>query len=140
MGVKCKIIKFWELEIKNQAKLKSTLKYLNLESFTAGKVHNLWSSAKYNSHGVQKAFLRCRELQLTRKRFIRQLVLTLETAEDTSPRRWAGEDVLRVILDASVLYAWFVEVDDDFLDTIFSLTRSLCNALHAKCSALLDCA
>ena len=57
MEVKCKINKFWELEIKNQAKLKSTLKYLNLESFTAGKVHKLWSSAKYNSHGVLKAFV-----------------------------------------------------------------------------------
>ena len=57
---------------------------------------------------------------------------------DTSSRRWTGEDVLRVILDASVL--WFAEVDDDFLDTIFSLTRSLCIALHAKRSTLLDCA
>ena len=55
--VKCKINKFWELEIKNQAKLKSTMKYLNLESFTAGKVHKLWSSAKYNSHGVQTTFV-----------------------------------------------------------------------------------
>ena len=36
MEVKCKINKFWELELKNQAKLKSTLKYLNLESFMAG--------------------------------------------------------------------------------------------------------
>ena len=59
---------------------------------------------------------------------------------DTSSRRWAGEDMLRVILDASVLSAWFAEVDDDFLDTIFSLTKSLCNALHAKRNALLDCA
>ena len=58
---------------------------------------------------------------------------------DTSSRRWAGEDVLRVIPDASVLSILFT-VDDDFLDTIFSLTRSLCNALHAKPSALLDCA
>ena len=58
---------------------------------------------------------------------------------DTSSRRWAGEDVLRVILDASVLSTWFAEVDDDFLDTIFSLTRSLCYALHAKRSTLLDC-
>ena len=84
--------------------------------------------------------LRCRELQLTREPFIRQSVLTLETAVDTSSRQWAGEDVLRVILDASVLSAWFAEVDNDFLDTIFSLTRSLCNALHAKRGALLDCA
>ena len=59
---------------------------------------------------------------------------------DTSSRRWAGEDMLRVILDASVLSAWFAEIDDDFLDTIFSLTRSLCNTLHVKRSALLDCA
>ena len=57
LEVKCKINKFWELEIKSQAKLKSTLKYLNVESFAAGKVHRLWSSAKYNSHGVQKAFV-----------------------------------------------------------------------------------
>ena len=71
--------------------------------------------------------------------FIRQLVLMLETAVDTSSRRRAGEDVLRVIPDASVLSIWFA-VDDDFLDTIFSLTRSLCNALHANCRALLDCA
>ena len=75
---------------------------------------------------------RCRELQLTREPFIRLLVLMLETAVDTSSRRWADEDVLRVILDASVLSIWFVEVDADFLNTIFSLTRSLCNALHAR--------
>ena len=40
---------------------------------------------------------------------------------DTSSRRWAGEDVLRAILDASVLSICFAEVDEDFLDTIFSL-------------------
>ena len=59
---------------------------------------------------------------------------------DTFSTRWASEDVLRVILDASVSSIWFTEVDDDFLDTVFSLTRSLCSALHAKRSALLDCA
>ena len=64
----------------------------------------------------------------------------LETALDTSSRRWACEDVLRVILDASVLSIWFAEVDDDFLHTKFYLTRSLCYALHAKRSALSDCA
>ena len=42
---------------KSQARLKSTLKYLNLGSFAVGKVHRLWSSAKYKSHGVQKAFV-----------------------------------------------------------------------------------
>ena len=59
---------------------------------------------------------------------------------DTSSRGWAGEGVLRVVLDASVLSILFAEVDNDFIDTIFSLIRSLCNALHAKRSALLDCA
>ena len=59
---------------------------------------------------------------------------------DTSSRGWAGEGVLRVVLDASALSIWFAEVDNDFLDTIFSLIRSLCNAFHAKRSALLDCA
>ena len=59
----------------------------------------------------------------------------LETAVDSFSRRWAGEDVLGVILGASVLSIWFAEVDNDFLDTIFSLTRSLCSALHAKRSA-----
>ena len=53
MEVKCKINIFWELEIKNQAELKSTLKYLNLKSFTAGKVHKLWSSEKYNSWSAE---------------------------------------------------------------------------------------
>ena len=51
--------------------------------------------------------------------------LMLETAVDTSSRRWADEDVIRVILDAFKLSIWFAEVEDDFLDTIFSLTRSL---------------
>ena len=41
---------------------------------------------------------------------------------------------------ASVLSIWFADVDDDFLDTVVSLTRSLCYVLHAKRSALLDCA
>lgn len=84
--------------------------------------------------------LRCRVLQLVREPFINQLRLILETAVDTSSRRWVGEDMIRVILDASVLSIWFADVDADFLDTVFSLTRSLCYALHAKRSALLDCA
>ena len=105
--------------------------------FTVAKVCPLYL---LDDETLDHFLLRCRELQLTREPFIRQLVLTLETAVDTSSRRWAGEDVLRVILDASVLSAWFAEVDDHFLDTIFSLTRSLCNALPAKRSALLDCA
>ena len=105
--------------------------------FTVAKVCPL---CQLDDETMGHFLLRCKELQLTREPFIRQLVLTLETAVDTSSRRWAGEDVLRVILDAYVLLAWFAEVDDDLLDTIFSLTRSLCNALHAKRSALLDCA
>ena len=109
----------------------------HFNQFTVAKVCPL---CQLDDETLDHFLLRCRELQLTREPFIRQLVLTLETAVDTSSRRWAGEDVLRVILDASVLSAWFAEVDDDFLDTIFSLTRSLCNALHAKRSALLDCA
>ena len=55
--VKCQINKFWELEIESQAKLKSTLKYLNFESFVAGKVHRLWSGAKCITHGVQNVFV-----------------------------------------------------------------------------------
>ena len=109
----------------------------HFNQFTVAKVCPL---CQLDDETLYHFLLRCRELQLTREPFIRQLVLTLETAVDSSSRRWAGEDVLRIILAASVLSAWFAEVDDDFLDTIFSLTRSLSNALHAKRSALLDCA
>ena len=94
--------------------------------FTVAKVCSL---CQLDDETLDHFLLRCRELQLTREPFIRQLVLTLETAEDTSSRRWAGEDVLRVILDASVLSAWFAEVDDDFLDTIYFHSQEAC-AMH----------
>ena len=55
--VKCQITKYWENIIIAEARLKSTLRYLNFENFKAGRVHQLGSSAKYNQHSVHKAFI-----------------------------------------------------------------------------------
>ena len=40
-----------------EARLKSTLRYLNLENFQIGQVHKLWSRVKYNQHSVIKDFV-----------------------------------------------------------------------------------
>ena len=57
MEVKCQITKYWEKVIIAEASLKSTLRYLNFENCKAGRVHQLWSSARYNQHSVHKAFI-----------------------------------------------------------------------------------
>ena len=40
-----------------EARLKSTLRYLNFENYQVGRVHELWSSAKCNQHSVYKSFV-----------------------------------------------------------------------------------
>ena len=55
--VKCQITRYWENIIIAEARMKSTLRYLNFENYKAGRVHQLWSSAKYNQHSVHKAFV-----------------------------------------------------------------------------------
>ena len=55
--VKCQITRYWENIIIAEAWLKSTLRYLNFGNYKAGRVHQLWPSAKYNQHSVHKAFV-----------------------------------------------------------------------------------
>ena len=55
--VKSQITRYWENIIIAEARLKSILRYLNFENYKAGRVHQLWSSAKYNQHSVHKAFV-----------------------------------------------------------------------------------
>ena len=40
-----------------EARLKSTLRYLNFENYQVGRVHELWSSAKYNQLSVYRSFV-----------------------------------------------------------------------------------
>ena len=54
--VKLHIRKYWEKSIA-EARLKSTLRYLNFENYQVGRVHELWSSAKCNQHSVYKSFV-----------------------------------------------------------------------------------
>ena len=55
--VKLHIRKYWEKSIIAEARLKSTLRYLNFENYKVGRVHELWSSAKCNQHSVYKSFV-----------------------------------------------------------------------------------
>ena len=75
----------------------------NRARFNQFTVANVCPLCQLDDETLDHFLLRCRELQLAREPFINQLGLMLETAVDISSSRWAGEDVLRVILDASVL-------------------------------------
>ena len=57
---------------------------------------------------------------------------------NTTGRDWAGEYIVQVILDPSILSSWCEVKDESALDKLFSISRSLCYAMHAKRSALLD--
>ena len=178
--VKTHISEYWEKSIVNEARSKSTLRYLNFENFQIGCVHKLWTSVKYNQHSVHKAFVhvklsvgtyiiqsnkvrvnqfqvsklcplcnreteslehflfRCSELQRVRDPIVHQIGLLLETSVNTTGGDWAGEDIVQVILDPSMLLPWCEVKDESALDKLFSISRSLCYAMHAKHSALLD--
>ena len=49
-----------------------------------------------------------------------------------------GKRMIELILDPSILLSWCKVEDESALDQLFSITRSLCYALHVKRSALLD--
>ena len=82
--------------------------------------------------------LRCDELQRVRDPFVHQIMLLLESSVNTTGRDWTGEDMVQLILDPSILLSWCKVEDESALDQLFSITRSLCYALHVKRSALLD--
>ena len=67
-----------------------------------------------------------------------QIMLLLESSVNTTGRDWMGEDMVQFILDPSILLSWCQVEDESALDQLFSITRSLCYALHVKRSALLD--
>ncbi|MEW8546332.1 MAG: reverse transcriptase family protein [Candidatus Thiodiazotropha sp.] len=179
--LKSHISEYWEKIIVAEARLKSSLRYLNFENYKVGSVHQLWSSAKYNQFSVHKAFtqvklslgiyilqsnrarfnqfavsklcplclceeeslehflLRCGELQVVREPYVHRIRLLLESTMDITARSWSGDDLVRLILDPSVLASWCEMVDDSqILDQMFMVTRSLCYAMHTKRTALLD--
>ena len=70
--------------------------------------------------------------------FVHQIGLLLESSVNTTRRVWAGEDIVQVILDPSILLSWCEVKDESALDKLFSISRSLCFAMYAKRSALLD--
>ena len=82
--------------------------------------------------------LRCSEVQRVRDSFVHQIWLLLESSVKTTGRDWAGEDIVQVVLYPSILMSWCEVKDLSALDQLYSILKSLCYALHAKRSALLD--
>ena len=68
--------------------------------------------------------------------FVHQIGLLMESSVNTTGRDWAGEDIVQVILDPSILLSWCEVKDEAALDKLFSITRTLCYTMHAKRSAL----
>ena len=66
-----------------------------------------------------------------------KIELLLESSVNTTGRDWDGEDIIQVILDPSILLCGCEVKDDSALDQLFSISRSLCYAMHAKRSTLL---
>ena len=70
--------------------------------------------------------------------FVHQIGLLLESSVNTTGKIWAGENIVQVILDPSILLSWCEVKDESALNKLFSISRSLCYAMHATRSALLD--
>ena len=87
---------------------------------------------------IKKQILRCSELQRVLDPFVHQIGLLLESSVNTTRRDWAGEDIVQVILDPSILLSWCEVKDESALDKLFSNSRSLYYAMHSTRSALLD--
>ena len=76
------------------------------------------------------------EQQRVRDPFVHRIGLLMESSVNTTGRDWAGEDIVQVILDPSILLSWCEVKDEAALDKLFSITRTLCYTMHAKRSAL----
>ena len=86
---------------------------------------------------LEHFLLRCSELQRVWGPFVHQIGLLLETSVNTTERDLAGEDIVQVILDPSILLSWCEVKDESALDTLFSISRSLCYAMHVKCNSII---
>ena len=54
--VKRSVNEHWSKVIIKEAEHKSTLEFLNIASYTPGKVHPMWTHCKYNAISLLKAF------------------------------------------------------------------------------------
>ena len=58
--VKSHVITYWKLRLQRECAQKKTLKYLNYESFTCGKLHTIWSTTSTNHWDIKKACLKAK--------------------------------------------------------------------------------
>ena len=91
-----------------------------------------------NLQSLEHFLLRCSELKRVWDPFVHQIRLLLETPYSEHYSDWAGGDRVQLIQNPSILLSWCEPKDVSALDQLFSISRSLCYALHAKCSALID--
>ncbi|MEW8546489.1 MAG: reverse transcriptase domain-containing protein, partial [Candidatus Thiodiazotropha sp.] len=161
----------WQKIVIQEAENKSTLEFLNIASYTPGKVHPVWTKCKHNANSLLKAYaqvkLMCGTyiLQSLRAKFNQYQVSMLcplcKRTDETlqhfilhcdalRPARQSFMDTLhklvgctsdeklfRVILDPSVACLPSGGGDESCSTRIYSLTRSLCYALHVQRNTLL---
>ena len=53
---------FWTEKLRSEAREKSTLKYLNIDSLTIGKTHSVWKTLESIVTDVRKGITKCRML------------------------------------------------------------------------------
>ena len=73
--VKNTVNRYWNLKLQDDARQKSSLKFLDIDSLKVGKTHLLWENAGSDPMAVTKATIKCRmllgvyTLQANRHRF-----------------------------------------------------------------------
>ena len=80
---------------------------------------------------LQHFLLHCKSLQSTRQLFIDELKALVGGINE--------EELQALILDPSMVDTLGVMTIGDMMGCLYSLSRSLCYALHVRCSTLLAC-
>ena len=62
--VKRSVNEHWRKVIIKEAEQMSTLEFLNISSYTPGKVHPMWTNCKYNANSLLKAFAQVTHIYL----------------------------------------------------------------------------
>ena len=104
----------------------------NKARFNQFQVSKLCPLCDRGTESLEHFLLQCSELQRVRDPFVHQIGLLVESSVNTTGRDWAGEDIVQVILDPSILLSWCEVKDEAALDKLFSISRGLCYAMHAN--------
>ena len=104
--VKRAVNEFWTEKLRSEAREKSTLKYLNIDSLTIGKTHSVWKTLESAVTDLRKGITKCRMLTGT---YLLQSHRYKFSSEVGSPTcRICGlenEDITHMLLQCSSLVA-----------------------------------